>query len=76
MIPRFLGRISSARPSCTSLNPEDILLYSVSGDLEFAGYSSVGFIKIVEIDDSAYICHQFHPNAHLSKYLERESFPS
>jgi hypothetical protein len=33
------------------LYPEHILLYGISGDLEFAGYSSVGFIKIVEIDD-------------------------
>jgi hypothetical protein len=58
------------------LDLKNVLLYSISGDLKFAGYSSVGFIKIVEIDDSAYICHQFHPNAHLSKYLEREGFPS
>ncbi|MGB7570647.1 MAG: hypothetical protein WBL87_02710, partial [Methanothrix sp.] len=34
------------------------------------------FIKIVEIDDSTYFCHRFHPNAHLSKCLEREGFPS
>jgi hypothetical protein len=52
------------------LGLKHVLLYSISGSLEFAGYSSVGFIKIVEIDDSAYICHQFRPNAHLLNYLE------
>jgi hypothetical protein len=48
-----------------------ILHHSISGDLVFAGHSSVGFIKVVQIDDSAYIYHRFHPNAYLSKYLER-----
>jgi hypothetical protein len=51
-----------------------VLLYSISGDLELAGYSSVGFIKIVEIDDSAYICHRFHPNAHLSNTWRGKAF--
>ena len=31
-------------------------------------------MKVVQINDSTYICHRFHPNAHLSKYLERGAF--
>jgi hypothetical protein len=29
------------------LDLQDVLLHSISGDLEFAGYSSVGSIKVV-----------------------------
>jgi hypothetical protein len=47
-----------------------------NGDLEFAGHSSARFMDVVQIDDSVYIYHRFHHNAHLSKYLECVGFSS
>ena len=53
-----------------------ILFRCVPGDAQFAGYSFVGFMEVVQINDSTYICHRFHLRAHLSECLEREGFPS
>jgi len=53
-----------------------ILFRCVPGDAQFTGYSFVGFMEVVQINDSTYICHRFHLRAHLSECLEREGFPS
>ena len=46
----------------------------VMGYAEFAGYSIKSAIESIQFKDSTDICHRFHPNAHLSVYLEREAF--
>jgi len=51
------------------LDTENVLLHCVPGYAKFAGYPLVGAIEVVQIDDSSYLCHRFHPNAHLSAYF-------
>ncbi|MCX6677382.1 MAG: hypothetical protein NTU95_05490 [Methanothrix sp.] len=53
-----------------------VLFRGIPGYAQFAGYSFVGLVEFVQINDSTYICHRFHLCAHLSECLEREGFPS
>jgi hypothetical protein len=64
------------RPLLYFLDPVNVLLHSVPGYAQFAGYSLVGIMEFVQVDDSSYICHRFHLYAQLSAYLERGGFPS
>jgi len=47
----------------------NVLLHGVPGYAKLAGYPLVGAIEVIQIDDSSYLCHRFHPNAHLLAYF-------